>query len=1652
MKRFIKYFFLILVLFSSTLFARTLKIATPSDLPPYSFINAENEISGLFIDYWLLWSKKTDVKIQFIPSSWNESIANIKNKKVDIHSGLFKTSSRKEYLKYLKPIYNANSHIFVLKNKKINKISELNGKTLGFIKGTFFEKYFAKNYPLIHTKTYLDYKDFKNDVRNNKIDGFIDDDVISWMNIIRYFDYNKVKKIEDFSLNKWFYAGIKKNDKNLEKIVLMGMNKIQKKDLVHLEKKWILNKELQSLSSLKENDILSIEERIYLNKNPNVSLALMKGWKGMSFYNEKMEISGFHVDLLNQINKNLNTKIGYKVFDSWSKAYIASKSGEVNGIFGLSWRKEREAFFSYSSPYFFTPYYLVTRKLDSSIKDINNLDNKIAIVQKNSIAVNILQEKQKKVKIIYSNNQIDILNKIANKTADFTIQDDPYEYDLEKYKLEVKKTFFLKEGEFHIGTKKKDKVFTSIIDKGLSSISKKQMQEIKNKWANKKIKKSVFTAEELKYIKESPVLNIGIEEWQPVLYTTDGKKMQGLSGEILELAFKKSSLKINLVKNNWSNLLNDFKDKKIDILPVVYYVKERESFGLYSDPYLSIKDYIYVKEENKDVSSFKDLKGKKIALIKGYASVKFIKEKFPSIEIIEVLNVEESILKLINNEVDAIFEAQIVVEHQLKELLIKGLKAIPQNVIKINKIHMFSKKDDFVLQSILQKSLYLISLEEKNRIISKWLGTEKVKSELNIIFERKREPFIFSNSYLKGIEYDLIKEVFKDYKTKINYSNVIFDNLYDTFKNNDAIDIVSSIKKRDDAFYYSDDFVTLGNVFITRVEDNITINSIKDLKDKKIVAFRDAYKVSSKEFYSMFNPKIRTDNYKEVEAEDAVRTFLNKKADILFLDNNIFKWHLKYIKESSISQYKLDYLKGSNNTLKLGFKNENLRNIFNKNLAKIKESGKYQKIINSYILYDKKAKVEVLTLLSKLLSKYIFDGNRSEIKNIINIFKTMFYLKNIEVYDDNNKLLYSSSKALLKDAMLFDSFYFLYNHPKKVGFLKATFNEKLLSSSTTSHIPDIKMFKNLSSYEYVKNIYKEFSYLTNKIVFSTKEKLFIKNNPLITYSDTRFEPLVFIDKNKISGLVIDYIKLIEDKTSLKFKFIKKDTWADTIKSFEKKELDILPSYSSLALELKDSVLSNSYEGFNYILITKDDESFTNDINDLKNRTLALPKNLPVYNYIKKNYPFIKIIETNTLKEAFALVAKNKAYASIEHSAAASYYLKNFFPSLKITGVLENKYNHSFLVQENKAELLSIINKVLDSISFEKKNEIRHKWIKTKINTAVDYTIIYELIFVFVLILLIVLYFLNRISKNKNVIEKINLKLNASVGDLSLIKNELENSNETLQSTIQNLKQTQNQLIDAEKMASLGSLVAGVAHEINTPIGIGLTGISHLEELTKEINKQYTNGKMTKNEFEEYLYNSKDLSFLIHRNLEKAAGLVRSFKQVAVDQSSEEKRNFNLNKYLAEILQSIHSVTKKSNIKIDISCANDIRINSYPGAYSQIITNLIMNSLIHGFKEKEKGNISINITKENRDLKILYTDNGKGIKKENISKIFDPFFTTNRDNGGSGLGLNIIYNIIVSKLNGSIKCISQEQQGVEFIIIIKLTDSAYINKKNSKDFI
>ncbi len=259
--------------------------------------------------------------------------------------------------------------------------------------------------------------------------------------------------------------------------------------------------------------------------------------------------------------------------------------------------------------------------------------------------------------------------------------------------------------------------------------------------------------------------------------------------------------------------------------------------------------------------------------------------------------------------------------------------------------------------------------------------------------------------------------------------------------------------------------------------------------------------------------------------------------------------------------------------------------------------------------------------------------------------------------------------------------------------------------------------------------------------------------------------------------------------------------------------------------------------------------------------------------------------------------------------------------------------------------------------------------------------------------------------------------------------ELEKANKELNLSLETLELTRDQLVQSEKMAALGELVAGVAHEINTPVGIGVTAASFLEAKTKEIGKAYESGQLKRGQLEDYLYAAKEAARSILINMERAAELISSFKQVAVDQSTQIKRVFSLKEYINEVLVSLGPRYRKTGHRIEVACDAQIRLNSYPGAVYQILNNLITNSLVHGFKDMDKGQIHIRATADGGMVHLVYQDNGCGMTKDQQEKAFDPFYTTTRGKGGAGLGMSVVFNLVTRTLNGKVALETGRQKGI-----------------------
>jgi len=296
-----------------------------------------------------------------------------------------------------------------------------------------------------------------------------------------------------------------------------------------------------------------------------------------------------------------------------------------------------------------------------------------------------------------------------------------------------------------------------------------------------------------------------------------------------------------------------------------------------------------------------------------------------------------------------------------------------------------------------------------------------------------------------------------------------------------------------------------------------------------------------------------------------------------------------------------------------------------------------------------------------------------------------------------------------------------------------------------------------------------------------------------------------------------------------------------------------------------------------------------------------------------------------------------------------------------------------------------------------------------------------------------------ISEQKNTeatISKINESLENRVTERTLV---IQQTNIALENSLQQLQDTQQQLIQSEKLAALGQLVAGVAHEINTPVGVCVTAISFLADKTDYIKGLHEQQRLSSKEFQEFLENCQNSLSYTMKNLNKSAKLVSSFKQLSMEQYIEERQTFILYTHIQDLLLNLATHFAENKAQVMINGDQTMQMNSFPGIILQVFTSLILNSVRHGFVDKEIGQGLITISYQDKGdfMEICYADNGVGMDEEQVEKIFDPFYTTSRGKGDVGLGMHLVFNLVNQTLRGSISCQSKPGDGVLFTLKIPM---------------
>jgi len=302
-----------------------------------------------------------------------------------------------------------------------------------------------------------------------------------------------------------------------------------------------------------------------------------------------------------------------------------------------------------------------------------------------------------------------------------------------------------------------------------------------------------------------------------------------------------------------------------------------------------------------------------------------------------------------------------------------------------------------------------------------------------------------------------------------------------------------------------------------------------------------------------------------------------------------------------------------------------------------------------------------------------------------------------------------------------------------------------------------------------------------------------------------------------------------------------------------------------------------------------------------------------------------------------------------------------------------------------------------------------------------------------------------IQLRENTIHDLNADLENKVEERTKL---LDESNQELRTTLENLQETQEKLIISEKMASIGQVVAGVAHEINTPVGISVTMASYIDVQTKKIHEEFNENKLGKKALNQYFEEVSHSSGIMLNTLERASELIRSFKQVAVDQSSIDKVIFDPCDIVKSVVTSLKVQADRQNVSIHYVCDVNRSVISWPGRLSQIAMNLIQNAINHGFKALESGAIDVTLQMDEYGVVLIVKDNGHGIPEDQLDKIYEPFFTTGRLEGSTGLGLNIVHNLVESAYEGKIQCFTEHGKGTTFVLQLPMAfTETFINRND-----
>ncbi len=711
------------------------------------------------------------------------------------------------------------------------------------------------------------------------------------------------------------------------------------------------------------------EERKWIKNNPIIKVSNENDWPPFDFA-ENGIAKGYSVDIIKALADKIGIEVKFVNGYTWSELLTLFDEDKLDVVHSLPKTDERKKKYSFSDPYMNWQLSYFIRTNETSIKSVRDFDGKKIGAITGWATTTVLKKRHPKATVLEYTSVSQMMTALSLGKVDAGIDDRASGTYISVKELLTNIKFAgpinLSDNEsedknyLYFMANNKNQTLLSILNKALSAFSTEKRIFLQRKWFGEAFSKPEsrikvdLTKEEREWI-QTHTVKIGVEDWAPAIFLNTDNDIDGFSGDFTKEIIKRTGLKVEIIGGEWNQLLEDFKDKKIDLLPDAYKTKNREKFGNFSDPYFKIKDALFIQEYNYMVHSLQDLEGKTLALVKGFAKIESIQKKYPKIKIVQTENLTDSINRVLDGRVVAFLDGQLVTDTKIQEDLIKGLKSVVVKEFKVSSLHYFSNIDEPLLASILQKALKSISYQERREIISKWVKSNNLlkltkaelawidqkNSSVKYVFDPDWKPFEWKDSlgHHQGILSDVIKLI--EYKSGLNLEAVssntwaeAIDKVKSTGEQNKAqmFSGVGETKERKEYLNFTDKpLYSVPYVFVSK-KGLTFLDGFESIKNKKIVTLQDStIEILLKE--NKPNLKLHTVS----TLKNAFNAISDDSMDVLIVSGTIAKYYINTLgyKDLYIA-YKTDF----NLNLKIALRKDTPKvvlDIINKSIDSLSE-------------------------------------------------------------------------------------------------------------------------------------------------------------------------------------------------------------------------------------------------------------------------------------------------------------------------------------------------------------------------------------------------------------------------------------------------------------------------------------------------------------------------------------------------------------------------------------------------------------------------------------------------------------------------------------------------------------------------------------------